>query len=203
MIRIKIKNKKFIVPNDFKELTIGKYQELNKIKLDEKKDILDYINILTGISKDMINLMDIGDVKNITDNLLKFFDKEKYDLVDAVKIEKDTYVFDRNLDSMRFEMFIDLEELTKDQDSIIDNLHIIMAILYRPMIKKRFYQRDIKEEEYNSINIKQRAEFFKDNMMMDKVLGALFFFINLRTKYITTILDYSTNDKKTQMETMI
>lgn len=200
MIKITIKGNTYKVPNTFEELTISKYQELFKIKDMDKEQILDYIHILSGIDREIIGMMGIDDIEKITNNLLNFFNKGEYKRVEAVKIGKDTYVFDDNLYEMNFDMWIDLDELTKDQDDIIDNLHIIMAILYRKKKSRKFLNRVLLMEEYNSKNIKERANFFKENMMMDKVLGAMFFFINLKMKYMEHIGDYLEKKAK-EMET--
>ena len=191
MIKITINDKKYKVPNEFSELTIEKFQEISKVEDVDKGNVLEYIHILSGIDKDILKHISIDDIKKITENLLTFFNKGEYKLVDAVEIQKHIYVFDDDLYNMTFEMFIDLDELTKDQDSIIDNLHLIMAILYREKKKRKLFRKTIYTDVYNSKTIKDRAEFFSTNLMMDKVLGALFFFINLRMIYIQSIVGSS------------
>jgi len=205
MIRITINNKEYKVPNEFSELTIEKFQELSKIENVDKGNVLEYIQCLSGIDMDILKHIKLEDVKKITENLLTFFKQGDYKLVDAVEIKKRIYVFDDDLYNMTFEMFIDLDELTKDQDNIIDNLHLIMAILYREKKKQKIYRKKLYTDKYDSKTIKDRAEFFSTNLMMDKVLGALFFFINLRTIYIQNIvgsLDQEQMNQTTQMESM-
>jgi len=199
MIKITIDNKVYKVPNQFSELTIGKYQELSRIENVDKGNVLEYIQLLSGIDMDILKKINLDDIKKITKNLLTFFNKGEYKLIEAVRIKKHIYVFDEDLYNMTFEMFIDLDELTKDKESIIDNLHLIMAILYRNK-KGRYLKKKLITDKYDSKTIKERAEFFKGNMMMDKVLGALFFFINLRTMYITNIVGYLEQKQKDQME---
>jgi hypothetical protein len=190
MINIKINKKKYKVPNEFSELSIGTYQELSKIEVLDKKNSLEYIKILSGIEIDILKKIKLTDIKKITNNLLYFFDKNEFKLVEAVEINKKIFVFDDDLQNMNFEMFIDLDELTKDQDTIIDNLHLIMAILYREKRKRTIFNKKLYSDTYDSKSIKERADFFKENLMMDKVLGALFFFINLRMIYIQNTVDY-------------
>jgi len=197
MIKITIDKKTYKVPTLFKELNIATYQELNRIEeKDEIKKLITYLNVLTGIDEKIIRKIELEDLKKLTDNLLVYFNKTEYELVKAVDVKGKVYVFDYNLSNMRFDQYIDLEEMTKDTDLIIENLHLIMAILYRPAKKKRFYQRKLKIEEYDSETVRERADFFKKNMMMDKVFGALFFFTNLRAKYITTLEDFLEEQKK-------
>jgi len=191
MIKIKLNKEKYNVPNSFDELSIGKFQLLNEVEKDtEKRMMIHYINILTGIDTEMIKRIEMVDIKKIMDNF-NFFEinKEDHDIIEAVKIDK-IYKFDRDLFNMRFDMFIDLEELTKDKEQIIKNLHLIMAILYRPVIKKKLWSKKLVIEEYDSESVKDRGDYFKENLMMDKVIGALFFFIQLKLKYIKDLEGY-------------
>jgi len=186
MIRVKLADKKYIIPSELNELSIDFYQKINKVDSTSEIDkIVDYLEILSGIDKKLVKSINIDDIRKITKNL--DFNSNKGDLVDAVKIENSIYVFDKDLSNMRFDMFIDLEEMTKDMDIVVENLHLIMAILYRPAKKKRWYKRKLEITDYDSDTVKERAEFFKQNLMMDKVTGSLFFFINLRTKYMEAL----------------
>ncbi len=191
MIKIKINTKTYKVPNGFDELSIGKYQEISAIDTDGNQKVIDYISALTNIKIYLIKKLNINDIKKITENF-NFFNVnlDEHEIVDVVKIKNRYFVFDRNLNDMRFDMFIDLEEMTKDKDEIINNLHLIMAILYRPALKRKRFRRKLKVEDYDSESVKERSDFFKENLMMDKILGSLFFFINLKTKYIADSVDY-------------
>jgi hypothetical protein len=195
MVRISIGETKYKVPNNFVELSIGKYQELSVVKDENKiKMIIEFLTILTGLELDVIKNLKLTDIKKLTSSF-NFKLSKDYPLVQAVKIKGKTYRLDEKLNNMRFDMFIDLEEMTKDKDLVIDNLHLIMAILYRPAIKKIF-RKKLLVEDYDSESVIERAEFFKENLMMDKVVGALFFFINLRTTYIADLVDYLGQEKE-------
>lgn len=204
MIRIELEDKKYVVPTEFKDLDIGTFQKLDEVDktANDKTRVIDYIHILTGIDKKLIMGIDIIYIRQLMKNF-KFLsiDKNDFDIIEAVKIDK-IYKLDKELYNMRFDMFIDLEEMTKDKDSVINNLHLIMAILYRPTIKKKWWKRKLVIEPYDSESVKERAEFFKNNLMMDKVMGALFFFINLKMKYIQDTEDFLTQEMKEMNEKM-
>lgn len=190
MIKVKIDDKEYKVPNSFDELSIGLYQEINLIDdKDEKEKIINYLNILTGIDRKIILRIEIATLKDLF-NRFDFFENDFKDtVVDAVEIENKVYVFDDNLTNMRFDMFIDLEEMTKNKDDVVENLHLIMAMLYRPAQKKKVKGK-LKPKPYNTESVIERAEFFKEYMMMDKILGALFFFTNLNLQYIQDLEVY-------------
>lgn len=203
MIKITIDKKKYYVPNDFTEVSIGLYQKLTKIDSEDEIDkLVDYMKILTGLDRDTILKVELNDIRKITKNLLTLFNKGDYKVVDAVKIDGTTYVFDKDLENMKFNMFIDLEEMTKDKEVVNDYLHLIMAILYRPVKRHSFLKRKkvLKPEKYNSSMVKDRAEFFKENMMMDKVMGSLFFFMNLRMEYIKIMTDCLRQKKEKEVK---
>jgi len=189
MIRIKVLGKKYVIPNHIKNLPIGKFQEISRVKTaDEFKKTIEYITILTGLDEKVIREIDIEDVRLLMNNFNFDINKET-PLIEAVKIDK-IYKFDKDLDNMVFGMFVDLTEMTKEPEEIIDNIHLIMAILYRPVIKQKLFSRKLVIEPYNMETVKERAEFFKNNMTMDKIIGALFFFINLKLKYIQNLEGY-------------
>lgn len=196
MIRIKVLDNKYAIPTVMKELPIGKFQEISAVETEQEfKKITEYITILTGLDYNIIKNLDVEDVRSLMNKFDFNVDKET-PIIPAVEIDNIIYKFDSNLDNMQFGMFIDLMELTKDEDIIIDNLHLIMAILYRPIIKQKLYDRMFKRklviEPYIIETVKERAELFKNKMMMDKILGAMFFFINLKMNYLEDIEDYLT-----------
>jgi hypothetical protein len=114
-------------------------------------------------------------------------------LVEQFDIDGITYGFNKNLWDINFGEYIDMENFSKDTETQLDYL---MAILYRPVKKEK--PKTIKKllssyihkqnkyviEEYDITSVKERAELFKEYMEVDKVLGAVFFFLILRLIYI-------------------
>ena len=56
---------------------------------------------------------------------------------------------------------------------MIQNLHVLMAILYRPIVKSNHDKYEI--EKYSSSTVFDRADIFKEKMTVDIVLSALAF----------------------------
>jgi hypothetical protein len=195
MIRIELGEKSYNIASKFDELNIKTYQNLSLIDADdERKKMVGYLQVLTGLDYKEIEKIEISQLIILMDKF-KFFDTPEQELVEAVEVDGDVYVFDKNLQDMRFDMFVDLEEITKDKDLIIENLHLIMAILYRPAcVKKK--KRKLVPEPYDSDTVMDRAEFFKEYMMMDKILGALFFFTISNLNYIQDLEVFLTKKKE-------
>jgi hypothetical protein len=198
MIKIELGGKKYNIPSKFSEVNIKTYQELMLVEEeDEKEKVIHYLSVITGLKRNVVRRIDINDIIKLMDTF-KFFDDNIQKLVEAVVINNNTYVFDQDLEAMNFDMFVDLEELTKDKETIINNLHLIMGVLYRPSKKKTFG--DLKPMAYDSENVKERAEMFKKDMMMDKILGSLFFFINLNLEYTKDLEVYLMKEQKKVMK---
>jgi hypothetical protein len=84
---------------------------------------------------------------------------------------------------MSFAEFVDLDTLlNKKTEEIVDNLHIICAIMYRPIISKK-KEHDFQIEVYDSKIMEERAEIFKKELDVKYVLGGNFFFSNFVKKY--------------------
>jgi len=199
MVRISIGEKSYNIASKFDELNIKTYQNLSLIDADdERKKMVGHLQVLTGLDYKTIEKIEISQLIMLMDKF-KFFDTPEQELVEAVEIDGDIYVFDKNLQDMRFDMFVDLEEMTKDKDLIIENLHLIMAILYRPAIVKKI-KRKLAPEPYDSETVMERAEFFKKYMMMDKILGALFFFTILSLNYTKDLEDFLMKKKEEKLK---
>ena len=84
---------------------------------------------------------------------------------------------------MTFAEFADLDTLsTKKEEEILQNLHIIASIMFRP-ITEEVSKHDYQIEKYDVKTMKKRAELFKEKLDIKFVLGAQFFFIKFAKKY--------------------
>ena len=76
-------------------------------------------------------------------------------------------------------VFIDAEQF-KD-DSIV-NLHLITALIYRPIIKEDGDEYII--EKHKAEGFEKRANLFKDRVSIEMVMGAVLFFFSSRDEII-------------------
>jgi hypothetical protein len=140
------------------------------------KAILHGIFNFTNITEDEylnLPLKDITDLKVDIANLLN----NTYNnlLPKAITIDNVKYGFIPSLDEMTYGEYLDLVAYTKK--NMWDNMPIIMAILYRPIISESNGKYLI--EKYNGTN-EDRTELFNLYLTMDNVFGALSFFLDLQ-----------------------
>jgi len=172
MITITLNKKDYIIPSAWKDITIGQFQKINTILKDEKMDEitknLELVCVLGNIN--MEELLDVKQTEyfNLC-NLLTFIqDKVESQRVDEWIHNKIKYKFDYDITQYTVSQFIDIENLTKENDP--NNLHLLMAIIFRECDKKGNLQM------YKQDGLKERAEIFKEFMPIDITYTTQLFF---------------------------
>ena len=171
-----MKEVKLIIPDNWNDITIGTYQEYVKIqegKGGEKNKIVKSLALLCNTSPLVVKKMAYKDLVEIMTIIKKMIDTEPTEddfkkLFDLKGVE---YGFCPNLNNLTTGEYIDLETLCKEP---IENLHIIMSVLYRKVTKKVNNRYAI--EAYNPDEFKE--ELFKD-CPMSIALSSLGFFLTL------------------------
>ena len=171
-----MKEVKLIIPDNWSDITIGTYQKYVKIqegKGSEKNKIIKSVSLLCNTTPFIVKKMPYKDLLEIMAIIKKMIDtepkKEKFRKVFTFNDEE--YGFCPNLSNITTGEYIDLESYCKEP---VENLHIIMSILYRKINFSRGDRYSI--EEYNPDEFKE--EIFKD-CPMDIALSSLGFFLTL------------------------
>jgi hypothetical protein len=100
-----------------------------------------------------------------------------YNLIDRFELDGIHYGYIPSYKEMSFAEFADLDTLlTKKPEEIMDYLHIITAIMYRPIVSEK-KKHNFKIEKYDSDKMIERAELFKEKLDVKFALGGQFFFI--------------------------
>ena len=182
-----MKEIRLTIPDTWSDITIGTYQEYVKIqqgKGSEKNKIVKSLALLCNTTPFVVKKMAYKDLLEIMEIIKKMIDtepdKEKFRKIFLFKDEE--YGFCPNLSNITTGEYIDLENYCKDP---IENLHIIMSILYRKITFKRSERYAI--EDYNPDEFKE--ELFKD-CPMDIALSSLGFFLTLGEKLATISHNY-------------
>ena len=174
-----MKEVKLTIPDKWADITIETYQKYVKIqegKGSEKNKVVKSLALLCNTSpfivkkmayKDLLEIM--GIIKNLIDT-----EPDKEEFRKRFTFNDQEYGFCPNLSNITTGEYIDLESYCKEP---IENLHIIMSILYRPISFKRGGRYAI--ESYNPDEFKE--ELFK-NCPMDIALNGLGFFLTLGEK---------------------
>ena len=171
-----MKEVKLIIPNQWSDITIGMYQKYVKIqesKGNDKNRAIKILSLICGVKTSIVKKMQYKDMIEILGILKKMIDAEP----DKAKFRKkfvfnqEQYGFIPNLSELTTGEYIDLEAYCKEP---IENLHIIMSILYRKITFERGDRYAI--ELYNPDEFKE--DLFKD-CPMDIALNSLGFFLTL------------------------
>tara|TARA_R100000654_G_scaffold57271_1_gene83718 strand:+ start:140 stop:721 length:582 start_codon:yes stop_codon:yes gene_type:complete len=171
-----MKEVKLIIPDNWKDITIGTYQKYVKIqegKGTDKIKVVKSLALLCGTSPFIVKKMAYKDLLEIMDIIKKMIDTEptEQDFKKLFTFKGEEYGFCPNLSKLTTGEYIDLEAYCKEP---IENLHIIMSILYRRVTNKvneRYAVESYDPEEF-------KEELFKD-CPMNIALSSLGFFLTL------------------------
>ena len=198
-------------------LSVDKFQQLQNLEhLTELSRVIKVISIIGGIEEDELKTWMPEDIKRVYQDVVKCMDHGEsfYPIFESKSGLKYGY---SNLDGMTLGEFTDLERLCEKPN---ENLHEIMAILYRPIASHRFKEftwivkhefkintRKIDNvfkyyelEKYDSKTRLANADNLKD-IPVQFALGALGFFLGTGNGYLNITTPSSTRkeEKKAQM----
>ena len=171
-----MKEVKLTIPDNWCDITIGTYQKYVKIqegKGSDKNKMVKSLALLCSTSPFVVKKMAYKDLLEIMGIIKNMIDTEpnKDKFRKRFMFKDEEYGFCPNLSGISTGEYIDLESYCKEP---IENLHIIMSILYRKITFERGERYAI--EEYNPDEFKE--ELFKD-CPMDIALSSLGFFLTL------------------------
>ena len=182
-----MKEVKLTIPNEWSDITIGIYQQYVKIqesKGSEKNKVIRSLALLCNTSPFVVKKMAYTDLLEIMEIIKGMIDaqpkQEEFKKVFTfLDIE---FGFVPNLNKLTTGEYIDLESYCENP---IQNLHIIMSILYRKVTNRVNDRYAI--ETYNPDEFKE--ELFKD-CPMDIALSSLGFFLTLGKRLAMISLRY-------------
>ena len=186
---------KLIIPNQWSDITIETYQKYLNIqegKGSDKNKVVRSLALLCDTNTTIVKKMLYSDLLDIMNIIKDMVDNEpdKNQFKKTIILDKEEYGFIPNLSKLSTGEYIDLETYCKEP---IDNLHIIMSILYRKITFKRNERYAI--ESYDPDEFKE--ELFK-YCPMDIALSSLGFFLTLSETLAKTSLNYLKVQKEKQ-----
>jgi hypothetical protein len=182
MIKFKIDGKEYKLPTF---ISIEHYAKIYKVK-DLFSD--DYfaarlINIVSDAPIEDLLQSDFQEVSYMSSYVMELLPLDKPQFKDRFELDGVKYGFFPNWKDLSFAEFIDMDTLsTKKTDELLDLLHILAAIMYRPIIEEKS-EHDFKIEKYDVQTMQERAELFKKKLDVKYILGAQFFFIKFVNRY--------------------
>ena len=181
------------IPQSYEDITLRKYlalqKELKNYEDNEEAQAAVLVTYLCGIDSDDLIGLGRGDYVNISSEISSWIGNTNHPLQQLISIDGVEYGLEPNLSNMSYGAYADITQY--DTITIDENWAKIMSILYRPVTKR---VRDTYEiERYTGLI---DSDKFLD-VSMDKHFGTLFFFVNLSTDLVKSILN-STKVEVTQ-----
>lgn len=170
-------------PNRWSEIKIHQFYELRALL--EMRDLpnidknVQLLSVLTGKPIDVIEDLTFNQIASHIAGI-SFVDK-------MPKAAAKRYIFVRgcifkvHLDPSKITpaQFIDLSMFTKDANTIIENIHNILAVICTPVFRK-----------YNGKSHKKRADLFVEHLDVETAYGIALFFCRLINAFLPAISDY-------------
>jgi len=183
MIKFKLEEKEYTLPDI---INIDSYVKIFKVKdfFDEEYFAAKLISIVCECPMDDLLQSDYDKVNYLASHIMTLIPMGKPKFVDKFEIDGVTYGFFPKWQDLTFAEYVDMDTIsTKKESELLDLLHILMSIMYRPIVNIRSVH-DFDIEKYDIDSMKVRAELFKKKLDIKIVLGAQFFFINYAKKYL-------------------
>lgn len=170
MIKVKIDGEEIQINP---ELTVQKYQiiQKNPVKYQDQSEIL---ALYLGITKEELKDLPVDQISFLDNLLTAHMTPPQSDIIFTFKHDGVTYGLENDFSNMTWGQWTDMEVFSQP-DKINDNIHILLALLYRPVekIKGDVY----KLEKFKSSKVMERAEIFKGVPIFIWFSAANFFFL--------------------------
>jgi hypothetical protein len=187
MIKFKIDGQEYVVPSF---INIENYAKIYKIKdlFSDDYFAAKLLNILTGAPLEDLIEADYQEVDYLSAYAMSLIPMTKdIPFKDRFEINGVKYGFFPSWKELSFAEFVDMDTIsTKKPEELLDLLHILAAIMYRPIVTEKS-EHDFTIEKYNVESMKERAELFKKELDVKYIIAAQFFFIKFANKYLNYI----------------
>jgi hypothetical protein len=194
------------IPESWSDVNIGQYQEFMQVEDDKtiespRKKLVKQLSILCDYDESLINKLP---AKSMAE-LIKAFDAFKQDpnseFKPVIEVGGKKYGFQKDLHNLTLGEWIDLEHYVTTNP--IDNLHKMIAVLYRPIITEgdKFFDYSIKT--YEDIDALGNARLFRDNVNIQDVYGVVLFFLGIVRESLIDMHSYFQLNSQENKQMMI
>ena len=181
-MKFKVKETEYIIPD---YISIENYVKIYKIKDLYTDEYLaaKLVNLITDASLEDLYECDYMELNYISAYIMSLIPLEVPKFEDQFEIDGVKYGFFPNWRDLTYAEFVDMDTIsTKKEDELLGMLHILAAVMYRPIIEQKS-EHDFKIEKYDVKTMILRSEIFKKKLDCKYILGAQFFFINYARRY--------------------
>jgi hypothetical protein len=166
-------------------LSIGDYMKIFKVKdlFEDEYFKAKVVNLLTDCPMEHLINADNHKIEFLATSIFAMVPRQPLILIDRFSLDGIEYGFLPSYKKISFGEFVDMDTLlTKKPEEVIDFLHIITAIMYRPIISSKS-KHDFQIEKYNAETLESRAQLFKEKLDIKFTLGGQFFFTQFAKNY--------------------
>ena len=167
-------------------MSIEHYTKIFKIKdlFSEQYFAAKLVSIVTEAPLEKLMKADYEEINYLAIHIMGLIPMEnKQPFIDRFEIDGVKYGFFPNWRDLTFAEFVDMDTIsTKPVNELLDLLHILAAVMYRP-IEHEISEHNFLIEEYDIKKMTARAEVFKRKLDVRYVLGAQTFFINFAKRF--------------------
>tara|TARA_R110000824_G_scaffold59562_4_gene159852 strand:- start:278 stop:925 length:648 start_codon:yes stop_codon:yes gene_type:complete len=192
-----INGTEYYVPKKWNEINLKRYISFITTYSDEATDAekeLHLISTLLGVSTDIIGKAKKSVIDKVVEELKGLVEQPANEnLVLEFEIDGIEYGFNPNLSELKLKEFVDLDNRLGNGWQDMDR---VMAILYRPVVKRHKEKYEIEEYDYRTAA--KRADIFLEELSVDIVNAAASFFLSIVMDYIKITALYSKADRKTK-----
>jgi hypothetical protein len=183
MIKFKIDGEQYYISD---VMTIENYVKIYKVKdlFDEDYFPAKIVSLVSGASADDLKQGGYKEVAYLAQQVIRMLPNENnLPFVERFMIDDVHYGFFPTWKELTFAEFMDMDTLlSKPQDEILNYLHVLAAIMYRPIVEERS-KHDFDIEPYDVETMKTRAELFNKRLNVSVILAASVFFCKLEKNY--------------------
>lgn len=180
----------------WKDISIREYQSIVGILEDQTllKDEIELNNYLIAITANLsitqVRELPLTTWKEMVSNLKFLKTQPTAKIKNSYVINNKTYITTKKLSEVTSGQYIDLQNLTKNPDTIIENLESILAIF---LIRKG--------ETYGSYDMEEAIEDIGNHLSIEDALALSSFFFSLSEKLWNCSLSYLKKMKKKAEQT--
>jgi hypothetical protein len=183
MIKFKLEDKEYKLPQF---ISIDNYSKIYKVKdlFSDEYFAAKLVSIVSDAPVNKLMEYDFQEVDFMALHLMNLIPKDKPKFHDRFELDGVKYGFFPSWKDLSFAEFIDMDTIsTKKIDELLSMLHILAAVMYRPIVEEKT-EHDYQIEKYDVNKMKERAELFKKKLDVKYVLGAQFFFIKFANRFL-------------------
>lgn len=191
------------IPESWADVKIYQYQEFMGIEQDitietPRKKLVKQLSVLCDEDETIINRLPASSFSSLVKAFDAFNEEPTKQFKNIVEVGGKKYGFQKNLHELTLGEWIDLEHYVTTNP--IENLHKMLAVVYRPIITQgdEFFDYTIKT--YDEIDSVGNSKLFQAHLNIQDVFGVVLFFLSIvRESLIDTISSSKLTHQEIQM----